>query len=144
MNLRAATPQDVAAITALETMIFGPQAWSVRSVQEELSSDDRSVIVAIRGELLLGYAIAMRSADVVDLHRIGVHPDHRRTGVAHLLLAASADRARAHSVERMLLEVDSGNVAARGFYEREGFVQIDRRIRYYSDGSDALVLERSL
>jgi ribosomal protein S18 acetylase RimI-like enzyme len=44
----------------------------------------------------------------------------------------------------MLLEVSAGNAAALAFYAAAGFVQIDRRPRYYRDGSDAIVLRATL
>ena len=34
------------------------------------------------------------------------------------------------------------NAAASAFYAAEGFAPIDRRRRYYRDGSDAVVMER--
>ena len=44
----------------------------------------------------------------------------------------------------MLLEVSEGNEAAVAFYAAHGFTRIDVRPRYYRDGSDALVLRRTL
>ena len=43
---------------------------------------------------------------------------------------------------RILLEVSADNAGALAFYEAEGFAEIDRRRRYYRDGSDAVVLAR--
>jgi len=45
---------------------------------------------------------------------------------------------------RLLLEVSAENEVALRFYATAGFAEIDRRRRYYRDGSDALVLGRSL
>jgi ribosomal protein S18 acetylase RimI-like enzyme len=90
---------------------------------------------------VVGYAVTMTSADVVDLQRIAVDPGHRRAGVAHRLLARVTEQARA---DRMLLEVSAANVGALGFYAAEGFGEIDRRRRYYRDGTDAVVLQRVL
>ena len=42
---------------------------------------------------------------------------------------------------RILLEVSATNDAALAFYASAGFVEIDRRRRYYRDGTDALVLQ---
>jgi ribosomal-protein-alanine N-acetyltransferase len=44
----------------------------------------------------------------------------------------------------MLLEVSERNEAAVAFYTAHGFSRIDVRPRYYRDGSDALVLHRTL
>ena len=42
------------------------------------------------------------------------------------------------------LEVATSNVAARGLYGRAGFEAVGLRRRYYADGTDALVLRRTL
>lgn len=140
MRLRPATPEDVEAVGALEALLFGHDAWSARAVREELTASRRVAVVACAPEVV-GYAVTMTSDDVVDLQRIGVHPDHRRSGVAHALLGRVLEQARA---DRMLLEVSAANDRALAFYAAEGFAVIARRRRYYRDGTDALVLQRPL
>jgi [ribosomal protein S18]-alanine N-acetyltransferase len=140
VRLRPAATADVDAVLALEVRLFGADAWSAGSVHEELTGPRRFAVVACDPDLV-GYAVTMTSADVVDLQRIAVHPDHRRTGVAHRLLARVVEAARA---DRMLLEVSAANAAALAFYATEGFTEIARRRRYYRDGTDALVLQRLL
>ena len=56
------------------------------------------------------------------------------------MLAATVGQARAARAVQMLLEVSAANPDALAFYAATGFVEIDRRPRYYRDGSDALVL----
>jgi ribosomal-protein-alanine N-acetyltransferase len=140
VRLRSATAGDVDAVHALEVRLFGVDAWSPRSVHEELTGPRRVAVVACDPDVV-GYAVTMTSADVVDLQRIAVDPGHRRAGVAHRLLARVTEQARA---DRMLLEVSAANVGALGFYAAEGFGEIDRRRRYYRDGTDAVVLQRVL
>ena len=53
-------------------------------------------------------------------------------------------QARAEGASRVLLEVSAVNSAALAFYADTDFVEIDRRRRYYRDGSDAVVMRRSL
>src|SRR5687768_15261765 len=144
MTIRPATPDDVAAVTALEEELFGADAWSAESVLEELVGERRHALVAVSvsGDCdeVVGYAVTLRSDDVLDLQRIAVAPAHRRSGLARQLLDAVRSAGRAAGAHRMLLEVSSHNAGALAFYAAEGFVQIDRRPRYYRDGSDALVL----
>ncbi len=137
----AATPADAAAVGALEDLLFGPDAWSAASVTEELTGPRRTAVVAREDDAVVGYAVTLHGDDLVDLQRVAVVPERRRAGLARTLLAAVTAAAPAGAT-RMLLEVGSGNVAARAFYAAEGFEQIDRRPRYYRDGSDALVLSR--
>jgi [ribosomal protein S18]-alanine N-acetyltransferase len=138
--VRAATLEDAPVIAELERHLFGVDAWSTVSVLEELEPP-RFAVVAVDADLV-GYAITSRSGDVVDLRRIAVRATHRRRGVAHDLLAAS--RVAADGSERMLLEVSATNTGALAFYAAEGFAEIDRRRRYYRDGSDAVVMARRL
>jgi ribosomal-protein-alanine acetyltransferase len=136
--LRPATADDVDAVASLEGEVFGADAWSQDSVRSELTGERRVTLVACAPEVV-GYAVTAAVGDVVDLQRIAVHPAHRRHGLARLLLAAVSERADG---DRMLLEVSAGNTAALAFYAAEGFTEIDRRRRYYRDGSDAVVMQR--
>jgi [ribosomal protein S18]-alanine N-acetyltransferase len=133
--LRPAAVSDAVAITALDSEVFGPDAWSGSSVEAELAGAGRRTVVAIEAERLVGYAITSRADDVVDLRRIAVRPSHRRQGLAH---------ARHERADRVLLEVSADNPAALAFYAVEGFTEIDRRRRYYRDGSDAVVMRLPL
>ena len=45
---------------------------------------------------------------------------------------------------RLLLEVREDNAAACAFYAARGFAEINRRTRYYSDGTTAVVLAKEL
>jgi len=124
--------------------LFGGDAWSEAAVLDELEGPGRHAVAAVEDGDVLGYAVTMRSADLVDLQRIGVRPDRRRGGVARALLEEVLEDAIVQGANRMLLEVSAVNAAALGFYAAAGFVEIDRRRRYYRDGSDAVVMRRSL
>lgn len=144
MTLRPAAPEDAPALAALETLLFGPDSWSESAVRDELTGPGRHSVVAVSGADVVGYAVTLRAHDVADLQRIAVRPDHQRRGLAHRMLEDVLAAARQEGADRVLLEVSADNAAALGFYTREGFVEIDRRRRYYRDGSDAVVMRRSL
>jgi ribosomal protein S18 acetylase RimI-like enzyme len=141
VTVRPATADDVPVVTALEQRLFGDDAWTADQVREELTGLHRRAWVADD----VGYVVTMHlgaHADVVDLHRIAVDPDHRRRGLGHALLAAAIEASGPG--RRMLLEVSAANAEALEFYATEGFTEITRRPRYYRDGSDAVVMERML
>jgi ribosomal-protein-alanine acetyltransferase len=141
VTLRTATVDDVAQVRALEVQLFGADAWTERSVREELVGAPRVAVVACSAAVVVGYVVTAAAGDVVDLQRVAVHPDHRRRGLARQLLTTAVQQADA---TRMLLEVSADNAAALAFYAAEGFTEIARRDRYYRDGSDAVVMERVL
>lgn len=156
--VRAAGAADLPALVALEAELFGVDAWSLDQLHGELVGPGRRAWVSQdagasgpegersgeRDGLISGYAITMTVGDIADLQRIGVHPARRRSGVARALLETAAAQARADGADRMLLEVSAANTGALSFYTAGGFIEIDRRPRYYKDGSDAMVLRRSL
>jgi ribosomal-protein-alanine N-acetyltransferase len=54
------------------------------------------------------------------------------------------NRAAAQGAVAMFLEVAVTNTAARALYAAHGFTEAGLRRRYYSDGTDALVLRSTL
>jgi ribosomal-protein-alanine N-acetyltransferase len=145
--IREAASEDGSDIAALEQATFGSDAWSDGLVREGLSGTIPGALylVAEADDLLvLGYAAASLYADVSELQRIAVAADHRRSGVASALLERVEQEARRRHSERLLLEVREDNAAACAFYAARGFVEINRRTRYYSDGTTAVVLAKAL
>lgn len=140
MITRTAVPGDVAAVGKLEEQLFGTDAWSTTTLERTLATDQ----VWVAGEGPAGYVVVSVAGDVADLQRMAVDPGHRRTGLAHALLEHAVDQARTSGAARMLLEVAADNTGALAFYTAEGFVEIDRRRRYYRSGADAVVMQLSL
>ena len=138
MTIRAATGGDVAGVLALEVELFGADAWSEQTVRATLA---RGRVLVVEDEVLVGYVVMRGADDMADLERIGVRRDHQRAGLASALLDAAL---RDAGPDRVLLEVRADNQPALAFYARAGFAEIDRRRRYYRDGTDAIVLELDL
>lgn len=139
--IRAATPDDVDAIVAIERAVFEAEAWSDTLVDLELVAPGRVVVVAEYEDALVGYASAAVIAEVADLTRIAVKWADRREGVGTALLATLLDAAAERGAERMMLEVADTNEPALAFYVVSGFVEIARRRDYYGRGVDAVVME---
>ncbi len=144
-TVRVATEADVPAVVALEEDCLGQDAWSEGLVRAGISGEVPTVtyLVAEAEDEVVGHAVSSSAGDIAELQRIAVAEDQRRRGVATALLA-EAVLAAADTADRMLLEVRADNHGALTFYAGEGFVEIDRRPRYYADGGDAVVLRRSL
>jgi [ribosomal protein S18]-alanine N-acetyltransferase len=142
VTVRSAVAADVEAVAALDSEVFGVDAWTPTQVEQELLGAHRRGWVA--GPGVDGYVVVRTVDEVADLHRIAVRSERRRQGLARLLLTEASAGARDDGAARMLLEVSAVNAAALAFYAAEGFGEIDRRPRYYRDGSDAVVMERSL
>ena len=146
MTVRPATGADVPVVARLERDNLGVDAWSEALVAEGVTGALPTIhyLVAEADGAVVGHAVASVVADIAELQRIAVDPPHRRTGLASALLDAVVDLARGAGADRLLLEVREDNAGALAFYAARGFVEVDRRRRYYRDGATAVVLRRGL
>jgi len=146
-TVRAATRDDLAAVTALEADNLGADAWSENLLAEGLAGRLPTIhyLVAEADGAVVGHAVTSLAGDIAELQRIAVAPALRRTGVASALLDAAVALAEgSDDADRMLLEVREGNAGALAFYAARGFVEVDRRPKYYRDGTTAVVMRRPL
>jgi ribosomal-protein-alanine acetyltransferase len=144
--IRTATAADIGTVADLETENLGADAWSEGLVAEGVRGNLPTVVYLVAeadGEVV-GHAVASIVADIAELQRIAVTPASRRHGLATQLLDEVLARARAGGADRLLLEVREDNAPALAFYAARGFVEVDRRPRYYRDGATAVVLRRGL
>lgn len=143
-TVRPATSDDLDAVVTLEADNLGADAWSEHLLAEGLTGRLPTIhyLVAEVDGSVVGHAVTSLAGDIAELQRISVTPSARRTGVASALLDASV--ATATGADRMLLEVRADNADALAFYAARGFVEVDRRPKYYKDGSAAVVMRLPL
>ncbi len=146
MTVRPAGTADVDAIVRLEQDNLGEDAWSHGLVEDGVRGELPTIhyLVVESGGEPVGHAVASVAGDVAELQRIAVDAAHRRDGLATRLLEAVAELARGGGADRLLLEVREDNAGAIAFYATQGFVEIDRRPRYFRDGGTAVVMRRGL
>ncbi|MFD5276635.1 ribosomal protein S18-alanine N-acetyltransferase [Pseudarthrobacter sp. NPDC058362] len=139
------TPEDVAAVHALEQRLFPVDAWPLQMFVDELSQPEtRSYVVAEGASGIVGYAGLMCIEPIADVQTIAVVPESEGRGIGSTLLAALIAEARQRRAADVLLEVRADNPRAQQLYLRFGFEQIHVRPRYYRDGVDALIMRLQL
>lgn len=133
-------------IERLEQDHLGVDAWSRGLIADGVAGDLPTIhyLVAEDHGAVTGHAVASTAGDIAELQRIAVDAGHRRSGLATELLEEVAALARREGADRLLLEVREDNAGAIAFYAARGFVEIDRRRRYYRDGGTAVVMRRGL
>jgi len=125
------------ALAAIHAAAFLPrQAWGEDAITLQLGLPGAFGFIDHRGGMLLGRV----AADEGEVLTLAVMPGSRRQGIGTGLLRAALAEVGSHGGRALFLEVSAANDAALALYRREGFVEAGRRARYYSDGSDALVL----
>lgn len=134
---------DLAAVLALETAA-SQHPWSAELLRAELANPVASLDLALSDGVLAGYLCAWLVVGELEIHNIVTAPAMRRRGVARRLLDYRLAQARRQGLQRVLLEVRVGNVAAITLYRAYGFVDSGVRPGYYHDGEDALLMEMSV
>jgi [ribosomal protein S18]-alanine N-acetyltransferase len=160
--IRLATPADIPAMTDLERVCATAAHWTpeqyldafdcrgvkrlVLVAETPLSSASLAVIrdETIRPDMgcVQGFVVARHVAPEWELENIVVAPAARCRGLGQRLLDALLAAARETNSSSVFLEVRESNAAARGFYEKVGFVQTGRRKSYYTDPAEDAVLYR--
>lgn len=101
-------------------------------------------LVATNGQHEIAGFIVAKSGSTGHIITIDVGPQERRSGVGSLLLKGAEDRLRTAGSSAVGLETAVDNIAALAFYKRHGYAVIRTWPRYYSNGVDALVLNKDL
>ncbi|MBS2023310.1 MAG: ribosomal protein S18-alanine N-acetyltransferase [Deltaproteobacteria bacterium] len=120
--------------------------WSPELLQRELDHDWSTVLCAVLPQdVIAGFAVFWSVHDEVHLLNVAVSPEHQRQGLGRRLLVELERRARAGSAALITLEVRASNEPALALYASQGFREVGRRKRYYSDnGEDAIVMVKEL
>ncbi len=139
---RLAEPRDVPALLEIEQASFDTP-WTLGEIEEEIDKPLARVWVAEIDGAVAAFGIQWFVAGEAQLADIAVHPRWRGRGVGKQMMIRLLDDARAEGMEKMTLEVRTGNAAA-GLYLSLGFIETSRRPRFYEDKDEAILMEKKL
>jgi ribosomal-protein-alanine N-acetyltransferase len=143
MILRNATTDDADAIASIASRSTGAALWRDDQYRQLIAMpDEYIVLVAESASQLVAFVVARIIADEIEIQNIAVEPASRLRGIGSQLVAKTLDVAANRSFGSALLEVRESNKAARNLYEKQGFLEVARRAKYYSDPEEAAVLYR--
>lgn len=132
---------DCAFVAELEKQCFD-DPWSLDMVEGSFSDNSFFGYVAVSGEEVIGYVGMSCVFETADVLLIAVREDFRQSGIATELLKIAFEKTKVLGGERVMLEVDTKNVAACRCYEKIGFNRIAERKNYYGEGKDAYIMEK--
>ena len=137
-------PQHVHQMAEIEKLCFS-EPWSEDTIRDELDTPLSRYFVCSDGDTVLGYIGTRILLDECDITNIAVHPTFRRGGIATLLLDELIKTVKEMGVVCLHLEVREGNIPARAFYEKSGFLPVGRRKNYYDlPTEDAILMTKVL
>ncbi len=140
---RLAEANDVPALLEIERASFGTP-WTLGEIEEELDKPLSRLWVAEVDGRLAAFGIQWFVVGEAQLANIAVHPDFRGRGLGKQMMLRLLENARAEGMEKMTLEVRTGNTAAHDLYLKLGFVETCRRPRFYEDQDEAILMERKV
>lgn len=156
---RPATSSDLTDMAKLEVDLFPTDAWSNEIFRQELDlvpearsywigrEIPRDPLAALEGDgsgLLVGYAGISFIGPDSEIMTFAIARSHQGQGLGTEFLKKLVNLARVRDCTRMLLEVRADNDAALALYTKVGFVEGERRKRYYQDGVDAILMSKDL
>lgn len=133
---------DPDALSALERLCFSSH-WSPQEYRAKIDADPYRIYGIDAEDILAAYIVLCILDGCLEVLNLGTHPNFRRRKMAASLLRhVQRYVCPAQGADRILLDVNCENRAARNLYEQCGFKEIGCRPNYYQPaGDDALILE---
>lgn len=110
--IRRATTEDIERLCELEMLLFPENSLSIAQFERELAIGE----VYVLGEPVHAYALVGWSGEILDLLRLGVHPEVQGRGVGGTLL-----RFVLSLNDTVILTVKKNNHHALRLYKKHGF-----------------------
>jgi len=137
--------EDFEALWRLDQECFPPGiSYSRQELKVYIRGRESFTLVASDQSNQIAGFIVVHGGMTGHVITIDVMAAARRSGVGSLLLQAAEERLRADGSSAVGLETAVDNLAALSFYKRHGYSVIRTWPRYYSNGVDALVLNKEL
>jgi ribosomal-protein-alanine N-acetyltransferase len=160
-SLRNYRDEDFDTLLAIDQSCFTPEiAYSAFELKTYIKRKTSFTLVAETPEAqnaegaaqpgtakaipILGFIVAEHSRGLGHIITIDVRAQARRHRVGSRLLDAAERRLRELKCDHARLETAVDNISALSFYKRHGYHVIKTIPRYYSNGVDALLLEKDL
>ena len=144
LEIACMTALDIDAVSELEKLCFAVP-WSENALSEELTNPDAVFLVAKNDGFVAGYCGCINACGSFGITNICVHPSCRQQGIASALLDALKCNATEQDAFEITLEVRVSNENAIRLYEKNGFVNLGKRPRFYENPTeDAYIMTLTL
>ena len=140
MNIRLATINDLNKIYYIEKKVFNDY-WSIDLIESELKDQEHSDVSVFEiNKKIIGYIFQRIIFDDNHIINLAIDIPYQHKGYGRLLLMNILEKDKNDT--NVFLEVKEANLPAIKLYIDLGFEEVDRKDRYYSDGSNAIFMLR--
>ena len=144
VTIERATWRDTRALTQLDRRAFSPiDAYAWYEFFALCVSPNVIALKVLSGVRIIGFIAGdqRRSEGHTIIVTIAVDPDYQRRGIGERMMREVETRS---AVPRLQLMVRVSNLPALKLYRKLNYDIVDTWRRYYEDGEDAYVMEKSL
>ena len=96
------------------------------------------------GEKLIAFLTYSFCDDFGEIQDLLVDGSFRKKGIASTLINNFFETSKKNNIKKIFLEVRESNVIGINFYRKNGFSIFNTRKKYYSDGENAQVMQKTL
>ncbi len=140
MNIRLATINDLNEIYYIEEKVFNDY-WSIDLIESELKDQEHSEVSVLEiNKKIIGYIFQRKILDDNHIINLAIDIPYQHKGYGRFLLMKILEKDKNDT--NVFLEVKEANLPAIKLYIDLGFEEVDRKDRYYSDGSNAIFMLR--
>ena len=138
MRIRQMTAEDIPAVAQIEKECFS-QPWSEQGFLDGMKD---AIFFVAEDPQIVGYIGMYRMPPEGEITNVAVTPKMRKKGCGRELLLRMQQWADEHGIDRIVLEVRSGNEPAIHLYRTCGFEKIGVRKNFYQfPREDADIME---
>ena len=154
-SIRNYREEDFRTLLAIDQSCFAPQiAYSAFELKTYINRKNSFTFVAESSEQsgessngeasIVGFIVGEQARGIGHIITIDVRAEERRHRVGSALLELAEKRLQECNCGVVRLETAVDNISALSFYKRHSYHVIKTVPRYYSNGVDALLLEKDL
>ena len=140
MNIRIAELEDINEIYNIEKKVFNDY-WSLDLIKSEIIEKKYSRVTVLElKKKIIGYIFQRKIYDENHIINLAIDIPYQHKGYGKFLLMKILEKDSNDT--NVFLEVKEANLPAVKLYIDLGFEEVDRKERYYSDGSNAIFMLR--
>ena len=140
MNIRTAELEDLNEIYNIEKKVFNDY-WSLDLIKSEIIEKKYSRVTVLElKKKIIGYIFQRKIYDDNHIINLAIDIPYQHKGYGKLLLMKILEKDSNDT--NVFLEVKEANLPALKLYIDLGFEEVNRKERYYSDGSNAIFMLR--
>lgn len=137
--IRRADLNDADAITDIESRVFR-HPWKKNQILQELANENGKMVFAEIEEKMIGYIMVREINNEAQILNIAVDLPYQHRGYGKKLLQYTLGELGTET--DVFLEVRESNLPAIKLYSEFNFEEIGVREHYYSDGENAIVMQK--